>query len=124
MMDTGHVNVVAMRIGKKSSAYTIEHLKKLGEDLAHVHMDDNIGNADDHLVPRDGNIDFRPFAKALKESDYKGYVSVEIAIFGHYPIPPEPERLIKRSRRFVLELFRKTKQDISGLAGLPTSFTV
>lgn len=109
MIDTGHVNVIARRIGKKPSAYMVEHVKKLGENLVHVHIDDNLGEADDHLVPGDGNIDFKPFARALKESGYKGYVSVEIAVFGHYAIPPEPERLIKRSRRFVLELFRKVK---------------
>jgi len=91
--------------GEKERNKSINYFK-LGEDLVHVHIDDNFGETDDHLMPGDGNIDFKPFAKALKGSGYKGYVSAEISIFGNYPISPEPERLTKRSRRFVLSYVR------------------
>jgi sugar phosphate isomerase/epimerase len=104
IIDTGHLNVTATKIGRDPTEYLIEHVKRLSDKLAHVHIDDNLGNIDAHLVPGEGAIDFKPFLSALDEVGYAGYLSLELNISGAYAIPPEPEKLIKKSRDFLLNL--------------------
>jgi len=68
-----------------------------GEDLAecitschglplHIHLDDNDGSFDSHLIPGKGNIDFVTLFEALKSSAYNGFVSVELG--GAYCLDP------------------------------------
>lgn len=52
----------------------------------HVHIDDNCGDADSHLIPGKGNIDFNQFFQVLNENQYKGYVSAELG--GGYCMDP------------------------------------
>ena len=69
-----------------------------GEDLAetvhslqgiplHIHMDDNRGDGDAHLIPGEGDIAFGPFAQALREIGYQGYVSAELGF--QYTLDPD-----------------------------------
>jgi protein FrlC len=44
----------------------------------HVHLDDNNGDSDAHLIPGKGNVDFGAFFDALAAIDYAGFVSVEL----------------------------------------------
>jgi sugar phosphate isomerase/epimerase len=104
IIDTGHLNVTATKIGRDPTVYLIEHVKGLSDKLAHVHIDDNRGNIDSHLAPGEGGIDFKPLLVALDQIGYTGYLSLELNISGPYSIPPEPERLIKKSREFLIDL--------------------
>jgi sugar phosphate isomerase/epimerase len=70
LLDVGHVNVG----GEDPS----DSVRKAREYLAHVHIHDNDGTKDQHLVPGDGKIDFAPIVKALREVGYDGYVSAEL----------------------------------------------
>jgi protein FrlC len=62
-------------------------VKKLGDELAYVHVNDNMGEkrGDVHLPPGRGNINWEHFFKSLKEVGYDGYVLVQVHSVG-YPI--------------------------------------
>ena len=79
--DTGHANVFHDDIAKD--------VRLLGDDLACLHVHDNKGNWDQHLIPYQGNIDWDGFLSALTEIGYKGTFSLETYIS---PKTPEPIR--------------------------------
>ena len=75
------------------------HAAVNGEDLAavvrglqgvpfHIHIDDNFGDNDAHLIPGDGRIDFAPFVRALREVGYRGSISAELGF--QYVLDPDP----------------------------------
>ncbi len=63
--------------------------------LAHIHAND----ANDR-GPGFGDVDFIPIAKALKDVDYQGYVSVEV-----FDFEPDPETIARESLRYLKETF-------------------
>ena len=105
MLDTGHVNVTAHALGLDPKAYWAEHVEKLGLRLQHLHLDDNLGDLDSHLVPGDGNFDFKSAFANLKRSGYAGWLSAEIGIFGANPIPPAPKDILRRTHDTVSRLW-------------------
>lgn len=106
MLDTGHVNVTARKLGKDPAAYWREHLQQLGPRLQHLHIDDNLGDLDAHLLPGEGNFPWADAFSALKEHDYTGFVSAELMMLGANPVPPTP-----------LDLLRKTHQTMQAYVG-------
>ncbi len=48
-----------------------------GNLITYVHICDNDGKADSHLMPQEGNIDFRAVAAKLNEAGYTGVVMLE-----------------------------------------------
>ncbi len=80
LLDNGHEHVVG-----KDCARTV---MEMGSRLYHVHIDDNNGKRDQHLVPGDGEFDFKPFIAALDSSGYKGYLCAELG--WDYTIDPDP----------------------------------
>lgn len=76
-LDTGHCTM----FGQPADGVRVagkEYLKTL-----HIH--DNDGKRDLHLVPFTGVIDWTAFAEALKEIGYDGVVSLETAVKGDFP---------------------------------------
>ena len=71
LVDSGHLHVVG-----ESSA---EAVRSLGPRLFHVHVDDNNGKRDQHLIPGDGNFDFAGLSAALKNVGYSGFLSAELS---------------------------------------------
>lgn len=69
--DNGHEN-----------CYTadLDFVKIYGERLSAIHINDNRGimDADDHLLPFDGNIDFEVVAKKLFDIGYEGTLMLEV----------------------------------------------
>nr|MDO8082920.1 sugar phosphate isomerase/epimerase [Candidatus Freyarchaeota archaeon] len=55
-----------------------EGVKKLGKHIINIHLHDNDGSWDQHKVPGEGIINFKPIMKALKEIDYNGLITLEI----------------------------------------------
>jgi protein FrlC len=80
VLDVGHCHVVG-----ESPA---EVVQRLGPLLFHVHVDDNFGQRDQHLVPGDGNIDFGPILAALVQAGYDGFLSAELG--WDYTLDPDP----------------------------------
>lgn len=49
-----------------------------------VHIHDNYGEIDDHLIPYDGTLDYSKVINGLKEANYKGYTTLEICYRMNY----------------------------------------
>lgn len=80
LLDNGHAHVV----GEAAA----DAVRLLGDKLFHVHVDDNNGLRDQHLVPGEGNFEFPPFIAALRETGYAGFLGVELG--WDYTIDPDP----------------------------------
>jgi fructoselysine 3-epimerase len=102
MLDTGHINVTARALGFNPIAYLERHIGRLGPSLQHLHIDDNLGDADTHLLPGEGNFDFAAGYGALKRAGYAGWLSAELMMFGSNPVPPRPLELLRRTREHTL----------------------
>jgi sugar phosphate isomerase/epimerase len=70
-LDTGHVNVGG--IVKPSDA-----IREIGHLVWVLHLHDNNGDGDFHLVPGRGNIDWNDVAKALHDISYGGVLNLEL----------------------------------------------
>lgn len=70
-LDTGHLNLA----DKDQRTFIL----KAGDKLKALHIADNHGELDDHLMPfNGGEIDFTEVVKALKEIHYQGIFNLEI----------------------------------------------
>ncbi len=78
--DTGHAQV-----NGEDMAATVGKLK--GMPL-HIHIDDNNGDSDTHMIPGDGKIDLGAFTRTLDAMDYRGFVSAELGF--QYTLDPVP----------------------------------
>lgn len=67
--DTSHAN----RVG---NLYSL--LNKYSERIIAVHISDNKGQLDDHMLPFEGNIDWERFAQHFASIDYKGVFLLEV----------------------------------------------
>ena len=79
LLDTGHCNV-----NGENLADTVLSLR--GVPL-HVHIDDNTGESDAHMIPGQGKIAYAPFVQALKAVGYQGFVSAELGF--QYTLDPD-----------------------------------
>ncbi len=67
--DTGHANLV-----KKGPA---ENIETLGKRLKVLHVHDNEGILDEHIMPFTGTVNWNEFCAALKKINYDGVISFE-----------------------------------------------
>jgi protein FrlC len=92
LLDTGHANVNG------------EDLAQVAERLCdvplHIHIDDNFGDSDAHLIPGEGNIDFAPLVRVLEDNRYQGYVSAELGF--QYTLDPDAAVEITHTRLMTL----------------------
>lgn len=89
-LDTGHANVFHNDIAAD--------VRLLGDDLATLHIHDNKGNWDQHLIPYMGNIKWDGFLTALKEIGYKGAFTLETMISPNMPQPFKEEMQLLLAR--------------------------
>jgi fructoselysine 3-epimerase len=80
LLDNGHEYVVGASAAKA--------VTELGDRLFHVHLDDNLAQRDQHLVPGEGDFDFPEFIEALRLAKYDGFLGVELG--WDYTIDPDP----------------------------------
>lgn len=71
--DTGHAN-----LNKVDQAAAV---LKMGKRLRSLHINDNKGQGDDHVLPYHGTIAWEPFMKALGQIGYEGDFTYEIHNF-------------------------------------------
>ena len=75
-LDIGHAN---LNLGLGEPNRTASLLKAFGDRLAHVHISDNRGGAGDlHLPLGAGSIDWKGYARMLKEHGWDGTVTLEV----------------------------------------------
>lgn len=91
VLDTGHA-----AINKESLK---DCVKKLNESkfIFHIHIDDNDGLVDEHLIPGRGKIKFTPFLKELKKVNYQGFLTVELG----FQYIMDPDSAVYESGQFL-----------------------
>lgn len=72
-IDTGHINLTAQH-NEPSAA---EFVRRLGKNVACLHLHDNFGTVDHHRVIGAGTTDWPDFFKALTEISYEGVYNSE-----------------------------------------------
>jgi len=88
-LDIGHANIDARGVD--------QFLERFCRAIRHVHLSDNYGQTDDHLVPGDGYIsmeDWRSLFGTLRQVGYSGTFVLELNT-------AEPRRSAKKAREFL-----------------------
>ena len=70
-MDVGHAEMESL------GTSAVDMIKKLGKELCALHVHDTDKRNDSHQIPFSMDIDFEGIVKALKETDYKGFLTLE-----------------------------------------------
>ena len=58
--------------------------QRFGKKIVSVHLHDNFGKEDEHLLPFDGNVPWESYAKNFSSVGYKGDVTLESRYYGEY----------------------------------------
>ena len=92
LLDSGHVHVTGESLA--------EAVQAAGERLFHVHVDDNQGLRDQHLIPGDGSVDFPELYRLLAKAEYAGFLCAELG--WDYTVDPIPaaRQTIERLRGY------------------------
>ncbi|MCL2196806.1 MAG: sugar phosphate isomerase/epimerase [Treponema sp.] len=56
----------------------VDYLSKYGEKLAALHLHDNDGTGDQHMLPFSGTVNWEKVINKIKELNYKGALSLEV----------------------------------------------
>jgi sugar phosphate isomerase/epimerase len=62
-----------------------EGIRSLGSRLKCVHIDDNMGVLDEHLIPFRGNIRWEAVIPVLKEINFPGVLDLELSLADRLP---------------------------------------
>jgi len=89
-LDTGHAH-----IGSPDGSRLRLFVKHFGSRIAHVHISDNSGSADEHLPPGSGTIDFQWLVGKLKRIGFQETVTFEIFTGGDRALKSSRENFIK-----------------------------
>ncbi len=73
-IDTGHAHLS----GDAGREPVENYLERYAGSLIHVHLHDNRGDADDHLIPGDGTIDWSRTLNAMARIGFEGTAVLEI----------------------------------------------
>lgn len=84
--DFGHANLV-------SGCNHRENLKMIGSRLRALHIQDNHGSVDEHLLPFHGNIDWKEAMAGLSDIGYQGDLTFEVQEFGRF-FPNDRKHLV------------------------------
>ena len=88
VIDTGHRNIVGD---------PVEALRTIGEHLITLHLHDNHGEQDEHLLPGRGTVDWNGVVGALDEIEYPGVFMYELSRPEDLTqIRPNADSLLKR----------------------------
>jgi protein FrlC len=56
----------------------MSYFEKIGNRLRHMHITDNDGHSDTHMMPGDGRIPLRQLFHEIEVTNYKGYCTIEL----------------------------------------------
>ena len=87
--DFGHANLVG--------GFHRQNLNILGSRLKAVHVQDNKGLSDEHLLPFHGNIDWKEAMRGLADISFKEDLTFEIQEWGRFYPPELKEMMIEYS---------------------------
>jgi len=92
-LDTGHLNL--------SGEDPESAIERAGENLVHVHVNDNNAKEQQNAIPTEGNFDFAGFGALLKRYNYSGFLTLELG----WPYSADPEPALKRALSVTKALF-------------------
>ena len=94
-IDTGH----AWRSFQREAIPPVDFFRKFSDIVCEVHLNDNQGSEDLHLVPGDGTVDWDILAPEIRNMNHDTIICLELKT------RDDPIAAIRRSRRFVLDNF-------------------
>ncbi len=99
-LDTGHLNI----LGKNQGVF----IRKLGKRIKIVHLHDNRGTDDEHLMPYTGNIIWKDVIGALRDIGYEGTLNFETfrQVTSARGVDEEAVPILLRAIRETGEMFR------------------
>lgn len=90
-----------------------ENILLIGHRLRALHVQDNLGKEDSHLLPFHGNINWNEAMAALAEIGYRGDLTFEVQEFGRY-LPNDQKHLVvdysQKIGKILLDMFEKAKK--------------
>jgi sugar phosphate isomerase/epimerase len=57
-------------------------IRRLGRRIVHTHIEDIRDNVHQHLIPGQGNLEFKPILSALRGCGYRGYFTIDLFNLG------------------------------------------
>ncbi len=75
-MDTGHTHNATQFVGSLSAG---DAIRRLGKRISVLHLHDNDGKADQHLMPLAGTANWQDILSALRETGFSGYYNLELS---------------------------------------------
>ena len=72
-LDTGHAHIEDTE-GKRA----VKFIERFPDRIAHIHVSDNLGEADNHLPVGAGTVNFNEIVKALKGIGYDNTITLEV----------------------------------------------
>ncbi|HHT26932.1 MAG TPA: sugar phosphate isomerase/epimerase [Firmicutes bacterium] len=108
--DTGHANVSNVKQGQA--------IRAINKRLVALHIDDNDGSSDQHLMPLRGRIDWDDVLTALREIDYHGPFDLELPgerkVTPHAARPAQLRYLYQLSRVMLAPGFKVAQETKAG----------
>lgn len=96
-VDTGHSNKAAVLFGQPKPGDVI---RRIGSDIAALHLNDNDGICDQHKIPKSGIIDWNDVFEALDEIGYDGVYNMELKL-NHFS-----DELLVETAEFSIKVLR------------------
>ena len=87
-----------------------EYMPLFSDRLIALHLHDNRGvyNADDHMLPLDGMLDYGRITRQIRESGYTGTMMLEVFAKEAFYGGVSPEEFLARAARAAKELIKRT----------------
>lgn len=73
--DVGHINM--LRQGGYNEKDILKETEKIAKKVKHIHLTDNFGTVDSHLVPGMGNVPIKEMQQIIKKAGFKGTSIIE-----------------------------------------------
>ena len=83
------------------------YLRRYGDRLLCLHLNDNDKTWDKHFLPGDGKADWAGILKDLRAAEFGGPVTLEVAYRGDYPARYTPEEYVRRCYEIAAEFAEK-----------------
>ena len=64
----------------------VDYVRRLGRRMGHLHVSDNDGRSDTHLIPGEGTMPLGKILKDIQDAGYGGNVTIELVT--HYMDDP------------------------------------
>ena len=98
--------------GNLGGPFHRQNLNIIGSRLHAIHVQDNHGMSDEHLLPFHGNINWQEAMEGLADIDYDGDLTYEIQEFGRY-FPNDQKHLVVeyslKVGKVLVDMFEKAK---------------